>query len=52
MTLLDFFLLIDCTGTDPSLYSLKGVVTSEKFDPSVAALRAAFEAGDLAMEYD
>lgn len=52
MTPLDFFLLIDCTGTDPSLYSLKGFVTGEKFYATIEDLRAAFEAGELAMEYD
>ncbi|KAF2017333.1 primary-amine oxidase [Aaosphaeria arxii CBS 175.79] len=52
MTPLDFFLLIDCTGTDASLYSLKGFVTNEKFYPTIADLRTAFEAGEIAMEYD
>ncbi|KAF1997734.1 amine oxidase catalytic domain-containing protein [Amniculicola lignicola CBS 123094] len=52
MTPLDFFLLIDCTGTDASLYTVKGFVTNEKFFPTVAELRTAFEAGELAMEYD
>lgn len=52
MTLLDFFLIIDCTGTDPSLYKMKGFVTGEKFYPTIADLRSAFEAGELGMEYD
>jgi primary-amine oxidase len=52
MTPLDFFLLIDCTGTDPSLYKMKGFVTGEKFYPTIAALRSAFDAGELGMEYD
>jgi primary-amine oxidase len=52
MTPLDFFLHIDCTGTDPSLYKMKGFVTGEKFYPSIAALRRAFEAGELGMEFD
>jgi len=52
MTPLDFYLLIDCSGTDPSLYSLKGFVTNEKFYPTIADLRSAFESGDLAMEFD
>ncbi|KAJ4399033.1 hypothetical protein N0V91_009729 [Didymella pomorum] len=52
MTPLDFFLLIDCTGTDASLYSLKGFVTSEKFYPTIEALRTAFDAGELSQEYD
>ena len=52
MTPLDFFLLIDCTGTDASLYSLKGFVTGEKFYPTIEALRTAFDAGELSQEYD
>ncbi|KAH7398984.1 copper amine oxidase [Phaeosphaeria sp. MPI-PUGE-AT-0046c] len=52
MTPLDFFLHIDCTGTDPSLYKMKGFVTGEKFYPTIAALRSAFEAGELGMEYN
>ncbi|KAH4225734.1 amine oxidase [Parastagonospora nodorum] len=52
MTPLDFFLLIDCTGTDPSLYKMKGFVTGEKFYPTISALRTAFEAGELGMEFD
>lgn len=44
--------MIDCTGTDASLYSLKGLVTGEKFYPTIETLRAAFDAGELAMEYD
>lgn len=52
MTPLDFFLLIDCTGTDPSHYFLKGFVTNEKFFPTISDLRTAFEAGELAMEYN
>jgi primary-amine oxidase len=52
MTPLDFFLLIDCTGTDPSLYKMKGFVTGEKFYPTIASLRSAFNAGELGMEYD
>ncbi|KAF2740995.1 amine oxidase catalytic domain-containing protein [Polyplosphaeria fusca] len=52
MTPLDFFLLIDCTGTDASLYSLKGFVTNEKFYASIEELRNAFDAGELAQVYD
>ncbi|KAH7075705.1 copper amine oxidase [Paraphoma chrysanthemicola] len=52
MTPLDFFLLLDCTGTDPSLYKMKGFVTGEKFYPTIVALRSAFNAGELGMEYD
>ena len=52
LTPLDFYLMIDCTGTDASHYSLTGFVTNEKFFPTIAELRAAFEAGELAMEFD
>jgi primary-amine oxidase len=52
MTPLDFFLIIDCTGTDPSLYKMKGFVTGEKFYSTIGALRSAFEAGELGMEFD
>jgi primary-amine oxidase len=52
LTPLDFFLLINCTGTDPSLYSMRGFVTGEKYYTSIEALRTAFNAGELAMEYD
>ncbi|KAF2835503.1 primary-amine oxidase [Patellaria atrata CBS 101060] len=52
MTPLDFFLLIDCTGTDPSKYFVKGFVTNERFFATEAELRAAFEAGEIAQEYD
>lgn len=48
---IDFFLLIDCTGTDASLYSVKGFVTNERFFPTEADLRAAFDAGELFQEY-
>ncbi|OTA90498.1 hypothetical protein M434DRAFT_390384 [Hypoxylon sp. CO27-5] len=47
---LDFFVLLDTTGTDASLYKLKGLVTNTRFFPTVADLRAAFEAGELAEE--
>jgi primary-amine oxidase len=52
MTPLDFFLLIDCTGTDASKYFVRGFVTNEKFYPSVDALRAAFEAGEIGETYE
>jgi len=51
LTPIDFFLLIDCPGTDPSHYSVKGYVTNEKFFPNETALREAFNAGELAQEY-
>ncbi|KAI1142580.1 copper amine oxidase [Hypoxylon sp. FL0543] len=47
---LDFFVLLDTTGTDASLYKLKGLVTNSRFFSSVAELRSAFEAGELAEE--
>ena len=52
MVPLDFFLLIDCTGTDASKYFIKGFVTNEKFYPTVEDLRSAFEAGELVEVYD
>lgn len=52
LTPLDFFLIIDCTGTDASLYSMRGFVTGEKFYPTIEALRKAFDAGELGMQYD
>ncbi|KAI5857297.1 amine oxidase catalytic domain-containing protein [Durotheca rogersii] len=48
---LDFFVLLDITGTDASLYKLKGLVTNTRFFPTVADLRAAFEAGELTEEF-
>ncbi|KAG5297856.1 lysyl oxidase [Histoplasma ohiense] len=52
LTPLDFFLLIDCTGTDPSTYSVKGFVTKERFFPTVEELAMAFAAGELNQEFD
>jgi primary-amine oxidase len=52
MTPLDLFIQIDCTGTDSSKYFLKGIVTNEKFYPSVKSFRNAFFAGELAIDYD
>ncbi|KAL1954010.1 hypothetical protein VTO42DRAFT_1831 [Malbranchea cinnamomea] len=52
MTPLDFYLLLDVTGTDPSTYFLKGFVIKEQFYPTVEDLRSAFEAGELYMEFD
>ena len=49
---LDLVPLTDCMGTDTSLYSLKEVLTGEKFYPTIEALRTAFEAGELSQEYD
>lgn len=48
---IDFYLLIDCTGTDASLYSVRGFVTNERYFPTEADLRAAFEAGELKQDF-
>ncbi|KAI0387194.1 copper amine oxidase [Hypomontagnella monticulosa] len=48
---LDFFVHLDTTGTDASLYKLKGIITNTRFFPTVADLRAAFEAGELSEEF-
>ncbi|EXJ93710.1 hypothetical protein A1O1_02103 [Capronia coronata CBS 617.96] len=48
---IDFYLLVDCSGTDPSHYSIKGYVTNSKFYPDESSLRAAFEAGEIAETY-
>ena len=51
LTPIDFFLLINCPGTDPSNFSLKGFVTGTHFYETEEALRTAFEAGELAQEF-
>lgn len=51
LTPIDFYLLVDCPGTDPTHYSIKGYVTNEKFFPDEVSLRAAFTAGELAQQY-
>ncbi|KAL2412723.1 Copper amine oxidase vicK1 [Exophiala dermatitidis] len=48
---IDFYLLIDCPGTDPTHYSVKGYVTNSKYYPDEASLRTAFEAGEIAETY-
>ncbi|KAI2470927.1 copper amine oxidase [Annulohypoxylon bovei var. microspora] len=48
---LDFFVMLDVTGTDASHYKLKGLVTNTRFFPTVADLRSAFEAGELEEEF-
>ncbi|KAI1396333.1 amine oxidase catalytic domain-containing protein [Hypoxylon fuscum] len=48
---LDFYVLLDSTGTDASLYKLKGIVTNTRVFPAVSDLRAAFEAGELVEEF-
>ena len=52
VTPIDFFLLINCPGTDPTHFSLKGFVTNSRFFETEADLRAAFEAGELAEVYE
>ncbi|GAB7358237.1 hypothetical protein MBLNU230_g0388t1 [Neophaeotheca triangularis] len=52
LTPIDFYLLIDCTGTDASHYFVKGFVTNTRFFETEADLRAAFEAGEVAQKYD
>ncbi|KAI0129657.1 copper amine oxidase [Xylariales sp. AK1849] len=47
----DFYLMIDVTGTDTSLYKLKGIVTNTRFFPTIEDLRTAFEAGELTEEF-
>jgi len=48
---IDFYLLLDIPGTDPSKYSLRGIVTNEKFFPTVATFRAAYDAGQIINEF-
>lgn len=47
----DFYVLVDCTGTDASLYKLKGIVTNSRFFSTVEELRAAFDASELTEQY-
>ncbi|KAK0380129.1 copper amine oxidase [Colletotrichum limetticola] len=51
LTPLDFSVMLDVTGTDASQYKLRGIVTNEKFFPTVAALRTAWEAGELKEQF-
>ncbi|KAB5545872.1 copper amine oxidase [Coniochaeta sp. 2T2.1] len=48
---LDFYVILDVSGTDASLYTLKGFVTKTHFFPTEPELRAAFEAGELEQEF-
>jgi len=48
---LDFFVLLDCPGLNPDDYKLKGIVTNSRFFPTVADLRAAWDAGELKEEF-
>lgn len=51
LRMLDFYLIIDVTGTDTTLYKLKGIVTNSRFFPTIEDLRAAFDAGELTEEF-
>ncbi|TPX12292.1 uncharacterized protein E0L32_006939 [Thyridium curvatum] len=51
LTPIDLYVIVDCPGTDISKYKLKGIVTNSRFFPTVADLRAAFEAGELVQEF-
>jgi primary-amine oxidase len=51
LTPIDFFLIIDCPGTDPTHYSVRGFVTQEQYFPTESDLRAAYESGTLAQAY-
>lgn len=48
---IDFYTILNVTGTDASLYSLKGFVTKSRFFPTIAELRAAFDAGELEQDF-
>lgn len=47
---LDFYVMLDCPGLDPSKFKLKGIVTNSRFFTTTAALRAAWDAGELKAE--
>lgn len=48
---LDFYVLLDVTGTDTTLYKVKGIVTNTRFFQTLDELRIAFEAGELKETY-
>ncbi|KAB5577993.1 copper amine oxidase [Coniochaeta sp. 2T2.1] len=48
---LDFYVILNVSGTDASLYTLKGFVTKTRFLPTETELRAASEAGELEQEF-
>jgi primary-amine oxidase len=48
---LDFYVILDIPGTDPSHYKLRGIVTNEKFFPTVAKFRQAYDAGQIVNPY-
>jgi primary-amine oxidase len=47
MTPIDFYVLLDVTGTDASKYFLRSIVTNERTFADVAEFRAAYEAGEI-----
>jgi len=51
LTPIDFFVILDVSGTDASKYFLRGIVTSERFFPTVAEFRAAYEKGEIINEF-
>ena len=48
---IDFYILMDWSGTDITKWGLKGYVTKERFFPSAQELRQAFQAGELEPEF-
>ncbi|KAK5653745.1 hypothetical protein OQA88_7901 [Cercophora sp. LCS_1] len=51
LTPIDFYVILDIPGTDPSKYTLRGIVTNERFFPTVAEFRAAYDAGEIKNEF-
>ncbi|CAI4212343.1 unnamed protein product [Parascedosporium putredinis] len=51
LTPLDFFVMLDCPGQNPDDFKLKGLVTNSRFFPTVADLRAAWDAGEITEEF-
>jgi primary-amine oxidase len=48
---IDFYVIMDVTGTDASKYYLRGYVTDERFFATAAELRAAYDAGEIINEF-
>lgn len=51
VTPIDFYIILDITGTDISKYTLRGYVTNTKFFKTADELRKAFEAGEIISEF-
>ena len=51
MTPIDFYVILDVSGTDASKYFLRGFVTNSRYFTTATELRAAFEAGELKNEF-